>query len=365
MSMQHNSWQQNAFQVGVAGAAAAVSIGWFMPLSEPVRAPKRTAHYREFTASPIPVVPFGWFRELSSPRDLSRKGVSAHLQTSFTSSLSPPANSVLFASTMGFAGPTFTKTVQYQAYASGYGAVTPAETVTLDKWHRPLAEPVRARPKTAFHTFHFFQPTPIISIGWFTSLSEPVRVRRAPPQSFHYFQPSPVVPFGWFEELSIPKTRARIGLSTHLQISFVGDLIPRTPSLFAASLPISGPTFTKTVQYQAYAFVGNYAVAEIVTVDKWFASLSEPVRLKPGLRAPQQRFFTTDAFPIPFPDFGWFQPFSNPPVMTRQGLPAKLQQALAQGAVNEVFNRSPSTGPLFMRKVGGKPQVYWRGRTRT
>ena len=63
--------------------------------------------------------------------------------------------------------------------------------------------------------------------------------------------------------------------------------------------------------------IGQFAIgeqtsgnAEVITVDKWYIALSEPVRKKPGMSAPSQPF--TFLFPLPIISFGWFGALSEP-----------------------------------------------------
>ena len=62
-------------------------------------------------------------------------------------------------------------------------AITLPETVTIDRWQLPWAEPVRLpkRLPEPVQEFFQFQPTPIISMDWFAPMAEPVRV----PQRLH------------------------------------------------------------------------------------------------------------------------------------------------------------------------------------
>lgn len=55
--------------------------------------------------------------------------------------------------------------------------------------------------------------------------------------------------------------------------------------------------------------VGSFA--EIISVDKWFVSLSEPVRFPSRLNAAQQQFAALQD-PFPFVSFSWFEPLSEP-----------------------------------------------------
>jgi hypothetical protein len=299
LSFQQNAFQQNAFQIEAPGGGP-VSIGWFQPFSDPVRV--------------NPVARYG-----------------AALAASGLIFLHPVFSpTVLDASPPPASGPVFTKVVQYQSSAFVFApGAAPVETITVDKWFQPLSEPVRKRPKVAFDTFHAFQPTPIIKVDWFQPLSEPTRRKRVQTQQFHAFQPTPIIKMDWFQPLSEP-TRTLRGKMT-LHISGAAYLTPVfDPPVFSVTALSSGASFFREFQYQAYAFKESLTPPppEVVTVDKWYMPLSEPVRLKVGLEV-------------------------------------KLQQTLAQGSVNELFERSPSTGPLYIRSRGGSRTTFWKGRTVT
>lgn len=172
------------------------------------------------------------------------------------------------------------------------------ETVTLDKWYEPYADPVRIKQglRSSLQQPLAMGPTsPQVSFSWFGNLSDPVRQKIGLPareQQFFTTDPKPVVSFSWFNELSKPSTLQKRGLLPGLQQTFAFSPLP------------------------------------LVSFG-WFGSLSEPRRFRRGLGAPLQQFFATDPEVIPTSKLiQWFANLSEP-VRFKPGLRASLQQALA------------------------------------
>ncbi len=181
-------------------------------------------------------------------------------------------------------------------YAIGELAAGVVEAITVDKWFKSFADPVRFPPAlpTSAQQFAAFNPQPFVSFGWFENLSEPVRF---PPrlqeaaQQVVAFYSQPVVSFAWFANLSEPVR-----------------LVPRLPD----------------DKQQFFAYQANPTT---VTPFAWFAELSKPQKLdKPGLAASQQPFFTIDPEVIPLGRLTtWFAPLSEP-----VRLPARLPEGEQQ-----------------------------------
>lgn len=129
------------------GGQTAISIGWFVPLSEPVRfKPALPVGEQQFLAwqpAPSPFVATGWFEALSEPVR-KKPGLTAAAQP----------------------------------FAAWQPAPSP---FVATGWFEALSEPVRQRPRspaTLFPSF-FFQPSPspFAPTGWYMPLSEPVRFK--------------------------------------------------------------------------------------------------------------------------------------------------------------------------------------------
>lgn len=67
---------------------------------------------------------------------------------------------------------------------------------------------------------------------------------------------------------------------------------------------------------------GNFT-AETITADKWYMALSEPVRVKPALKAGLHQY--TSLNPLPLVSFSWFEGLSEP-VRIKPINPAALRQ---------------------------------------
>jgi hypothetical protein len=106
--------------------------------------------------------------------------------------------------------------------------------------------------------------------------------------------PAPESPLSWFAELSTPPVMKKPGLNA--------------------------------AKHQFLAFDPNPIVPF-----GWFENLSEPVRIKPGIRPELQQFFAGDTDVIPVSRVYWFTPLSEP-VRVKPGLKAALQQFLAAPA---------------------------------
>lgn len=80
-----------------------------------------------------------------------------------------------------------------------------------------------------------------------------------------------------------------------------------------------------------FGAIGQFAIgqqntaggAEVITVDKWFQPLSEPVRFKRGLAPKYQQ--TIALHPLPIVNISWFSGLSEP-VRQKIGLHARYQQ---------------------------------------
>jgi hypothetical protein len=79
-----------------------------------------------------------------------------------------------------------------------------------------------------------------------------------------------------------------------------------------------------------FGATGQFAIGEVntnepVTLDKWFAPLSEPPRRLPGLLPSMMQFSAFD--PQPFVPFSWFEPLSEPARTLPRLLPGEVQFA--------------------------------------
>jgi hypothetical protein len=201
-------------------------------------------------------------------------------------------------------------------------------------WIRETNIPTRLIRRTAEYREFTTDLRPVVSFSWFQGLSEPTRRKRRPPYyPDPFFTPSQVVSFSWFESLKEPYQPSRSKRYSTVLSSSSGltyqQFVP-DPTVFAGVTYNAGPTFTKTVLYQAYAIdpYSPAAVLEDVTLDKWFSPFTEPVKPRVGLRASLQQFLGYDPFPLPTAapelSFGWFNSLNEPRRFKRSLSPGLL-----------------------------------------
>lgn len=77
------------------------------------------------------------------------------------------------------------------------------------------------------------------------------------------------------------------------------------------------------------------AVTEVITPDKWYVALSEPVRFKKGLASRHQVF--TAFHPTPIINISWFNQLSEP-VRLKKGLRAQYHQYLTNQNINPLVS---------------------------
>lgn len=287
---------------------------WFEPLSEPVR--RKPTVYSDVTWIPQPIAGDTtideWFRPLSEP---TRRKVSVANQPSYTHDPTPfvpgPDSWQRPLSEPVLAKPkTHTQPDWYPQPIAG--------DTTVDEWHRPLSEPVRRKVSVANQPSLAWTPQPIADDTrldeWYSPLSEPVR-RAVRYQSEVYYAPyvevvvEEVTLDKWYAPLSEPvrpKRKAEEGYAWAPQ--------PIAGDVRLGYEPLSEPVRPKPKQYESFFWSYTLVVVqsgnddvraaqfdseilsrrsvlypthfepirfvsdEVVTVDKWFRPLSEPVR---------------------------------------------------------------------------------------
>lgn len=222
-------------------------------------------------------------------------------------------------------------------------ALTQAEAVSIDKWQRPLEEPVRVRPAlpTGEHqVLAFVKASPFpetVSIDrWHLPLSEPVRIKRGladeQQQSSAFVAPVLTDATWWLSPLSEP-VRIKRGLADEQQqtLAFVkATPFPETVSvdrwLYQLSEPVRPKRGLADEQQQVLAFVKASPFPETVSADRWLQPLSQPYPAKRALLPGAQEDCFLGTPPVAFD--GRYQPFSEP-VRIKRGLADEQQQALA------------------------------------
>lgn len=155
-----------------------------------------------------------------------------------------------------------------------------------------LSQPVqvRARLIPGAQPAFLFQPTPIISIGWYAPMAEPKRFVKALPvadQPFYQAEPEP-------EELDVEAWFARLS----------------EPKRFPARLLAGTQPF--------YLFQPT----PIIQIN-WLTFLAEPKRFPRGLPFFEQHYYEAEPEPEELDLETWWKPFSEP-----QRFPKRLHAAL-------------------------------------
>jgi len=192
---------------GPFGTATITTIGWYSPISEPVRflrAPRAAVaiNNQTFAFNPIPVVSFGWFEGLTEPVRGQKLGLRGYEQQVIA------FNSLPVVSFGWFEELSKPRTLEKRGIQSGL--------------QQTLA----------------FQPRPFVSFGWFGNLSDPVRIKPGLRASLQQFlaADTAAIPISnliaWFDWLSDP-VRIKPGLRASLQqfLAAPSRLLP-TPTIF-------------------------------------------------------------------------------------------------------------------------------------
>lgn len=229
-------------------------IPWFSPLSDPVRLnidPRRASalatsglSYSESQQFPESITEDRWHQPWSEPAAyLVKRGLAARYQQfSIRWDNDVPFNEVVTsdkwfaplslpvrvkidprrANALATSGPFYSESAQFP------------ETVTESRWHQPWSEPIRhwARSlKPSQQQFAALGRPPVVSFSWFTTLSDPVRVKTRLPageQQTLAFNPQPFVNYSWFETLSEP-VRHKLRFTEHPPPSYSQDDPPPPP----------------------------------------------------------------------------------------------------------------------------------------
>lgn len=224
------------------------------------------------------------------------------------------------------------------------------------------------------------------TIGWFSPLSEPARLKRRPAQYQElFFNPLPVVPFGWYQPLREPKSLAKRGLSVNLQSFFATDIFTEGAAVFASVVSFGGPVFSKPTLYQRQSTYVPLTISFTVPDFGWNQPFSEPVRKRALSTAAQYvggyspfvsptpaisvtsvgpDFSRTVIYPsqstyVPLtiggavvPDYGWYRPLSDPQTLAKRR--ATDYQDFAYGTLNPVVSfgwAAPFSEPVRTRKM--------------
>lgn len=196
-------------------------------------------------------------------------------------------------------------------------ALTQAEAVTESRWHQPYSEPVRVKKLAAAQQqslawtpitiaapgsddVRFNQAnwtllsrkttlyqsiaepvtvarTDVTADSWFSPLSQPQTARKLPAseQQFVAYVKSDESKYSWFTPFSVPTSRVR-PTPRHEASLVVKQPEPLTPWL----QPLASPLNIKKYRQDTNTGFIYAPATEIITTDKWFEPLSEPIRRK-------------------------------------------------------------------------------------
>jgi hypothetical protein len=145
-------------------------------------------------------------------------------------------------------------------------------------------------------------------------------------------QPETVTESRWHQPWSEP-VRQKIAPALAVALIASGAVFPPfplpTPAPAIIGIQLAEPMLRKPV-IRVHLFPTEAVGTETILLSEWFAPLSEPVRIKPQLRAnlhPFQPYAETQQFPETVTESRWHQPWSDP--VRRIGIPTGEQQAIA------------------------------------
>lgn len=183
------------------------------------------------------------------------------------------------------------------------------EATTVDRWHQPLSKPVPPAPRYQLATSLTFPPLPVVSYGWFGSISAPARAKAAAPNT----------PF------------------------YTANLVFEVSTSDKWFRPLSEPVRLKPTALNTPFYTANLVI-EVTTPDKWLRSLSEPVRIKSGLSAaanPWLAFVKAAPFGETITADKWLYGLSVPAKLSRLWVLPALQPT----TVSDPFPPSPPPPP--------------------
>jgi hypothetical protein len=311
--------------------AESVSIDkWQQPFSEPKRFPKVLPTFEQPYAYFVKADPFPeavstdrWQQPLSEP--MRRRGPLPHQHVRLAFVGSDTATDARWF--YSFSEPVRRKQISPDAQSWSYFAPATGETVTVDKYYNWLAEPVRVRsglPVFDQQALVFVKADPFpeaVSIDrWLWPLSEPKRfpaaLSRAAQPYMAYVEAAPFAEAvsidKWQQPLSDPTRRIRF--AEHQAWFPAAYYFPANPDItvekwFASLREPTRLRLLPTSEQPYLAFVKAAPFTEAVSIDRWQQPLSEPTRRKRGahldVRLP---FVGSDTAR----DGRWFSPFSNP-----------------------------------------------------
>ncbi len=339
------SAQQALAFVPVVTVAEDVTLDkWFAPLREPVRVRVSVDVNKQqafaFVANdPIADTNTGkWFAPLSEPSVKQRQPVTS--QQSLALGLNDPIAST---DTGKWYAPLASPTRRLPFQAQAFFFAQP-EDVTVGKWLVPLSEPVRRGGLgTAQQQAAAFYPGPIVVAEtitvdkWFSAFAETQRQKiglsASQQQSLAFVKAAPfeetVSADRWWQQFSQPSLAKRKtqpdGVSYAYFVEAAGETVTVDKWFREANIPVRSRDGLPTPQQQSVAFVKAQPFEETVSIDRWLQALTEPARRR-GLGTHHQLSVAYVGDWVG--SQRWFAPLSEP-ARIRPGLPTRHQQYLA------------------------------------
>lgn len=220
----------------------------------------------------------------------------------------------------------------------------PWEVITVDKYYQWLSEPVRQKPRLGAalnQDLAFLNPVTsqefIRQLRWENIWVDP---RRFPPilnpasqQFFSYGSYSPLtnIILGIINSQEGPTFTRTLSYQARTGVDFYPavDITRNNESLWHEAWRDPVRTKPRLLESLQQAQIQGWVnpPAEVINLDKWYSHWREPVRTKPGLQASLQEFFKASLRPI-IPSFGYFDALSEP-VRLKPRLQPSLNQFLA------------------------------------
>jgi hypothetical protein len=201
------------------------------------------------------------------------------------------------------------RSIDVQDFAYAPYVEVAAEVVTSDKWYAPFSQPRFVKRITGAEGSLFLVGDDASKYAWRGPLSEPVR--RIPQAREGDYTQAPTQPqandgIGWHQPFATPTVR----ITGRQQQEFIG--VPFNEQTLVAKWhhPFGTPRAARrAAEYQSTFYSPYVVVVEEVTLDKYAAPFSEPVRRKPlregvSVVAPTQ--------PQANDGIGWHRPFNEP-----------------------------------------------------
>jgi hypothetical protein len=321
-------WQyQTKAEPVVIPAAEVVTVDkWFEPLSELTRR-KSFIKQHQITSDPIvvpaaPVDPGNatWYQPLSEPRFAKSK---AAFQEDLSWSTTTP--SVAVEPTIITSSVIFSRSIIYEDLSWAPPTIITAETITEDKWHQPWSEPVRTRrfstaeQQTLAWGIAAPQPEVITEDKWHQPWSDPVRTRKLATAQQQFlawsgFTPEVITEDKWHRPWLDPvRVRPKVVFQqdsawaaptiitaevvtedkwyqpwaeprfVKSKTAFQEDLFwsATTATAVEPTIITSQVVFPRSIIYEDLSWAPpTPTAAEVVTQDKWYRPLSEPVRIR-------------------------------------------------------------------------------------